>query len=78
MIFHKFNTQDERKVFSGSAFIEMQFCKLPSTTKVEKIVKISSIKHWQDDSLYINDVETFAQEYSQIFHCGIYGNLKME
>lgn len=78
MLFHIFHTQDERKTFGGSAFIEIQFCRLPSATKTAKKVKVSSIHHWQNDSLYIhvNDVEIFAQEYSRIFNCGVYGNLK--
>ena len=37
---------------------------------------VNSIKNWQNDSLYINDEGTFYQEYSNIFTCGIYNNLK--
>lgn len=76
MLFYKFNTQDERRLFGGSMFVEIQFCKLPPSTQIRKIVKVNSIKHWQNDSLYINDIETFAREYSQIFNCGVYNNLK--
>lgn len=74
MLFHVFSSQEERRNFGGSAFIEIQFCKMPHKTKTQKLV--SSIQHWQNDSLYINDEDTFYQEYSNVFNCGIYGNLK--
>lgn len=37
-----------------------------------------SIKNWQNDSLYVSfdDLEQFYIEYSHIFNCGVYGNLK--
>ena len=76
MLFHVFSSQEERRTFGGSAFIEVQFCKMPYKTKTKKIVAVNSIKHWQNDSLYINDEDTFYQEYSNIFNCGIYNNLK--
>ena len=76
MLFHVFSSQEERRTFGGSAFIEVQFCKMPYKTKIKKIVAVNSIKNWQNDSLYINDEDTFYQEYSNIFTCGIYNNLK--
>lgn len=76
MLFHVFTSQEERRTFGGSAFIEVQFCKMPYKTKTKKIVAVNSIKNWQNDSLYINDEDTFYQEYSNIFTCGIYNNLK--
>ena len=76
MLFHVFSSQEERRTFGGSAFIEVQFCKMPYKTKTKKIVAVNSIKNWQNDSLYINDEDTFYQEYSNIFTCGIYSNLK--
>lgn len=78
MLFYSFNSKEMRKKCSGSAFIEIQFCKLPAGTKTEDIVAVDRISHWQNDSLYIyidND-SIFYQEYSQIFNCGIYNNLK--
>ena len=76
-MFHFFDSQEERRNFGGSAFIEIQFCKLPSGTTTKKLVAISNIKHWQNDSLYIIDDENaFYQEYSHIFNCGLYNNLK--
>ena len=76
MLFLVFNSQEERRKYGGSAFIEMQFCKLPVGTKTKKIVAVRSINNWQNDSLYIHDVDVFYQEYSQVFNCGIYNNLK--
>ena len=78
MLFHIFNSQETRKKYGGSAFIEMQFCKLPAGTTITNIVAIDRIQHWRNDSLYIyidND-SIFYQEYSRIFDCGIYNNLK--
>lgn len=76
MLFHMFDSQEERRNFGGSAFIEMQFCKLPAGTKISELVSPSSIKHWKNDSLYINDEETFYREYHHIFNCGKYSDLK--
>lgn len=76
MIFHIFNSQEERRAFGGSAFIELQFCKLSPDTKVKKIV--NNIKYWQNDSLYVylDDIDTFDQEYGHILSSGIYNNMK--
>ena len=76
MLFHIFDSQEERRNFGGSGFIEIQFCKLPSGTTTKKLVAVNSINHWQNDSLYIDDENAFYQEYSQFFNCGIYNNLK--
>lgn len=76
MLFHIFNSQEERRNFGGSAFIEIQYCKLPFETKIEKLVAVNSINNWHNDSLYINDENIFYQEYSHIFNCGTYNNLK--
>lgn len=76
MLFHVFGSQEERRNFGGSAFIEIQFCKMPDKTETKKLVAVSSIENWQNDSLYISDEDIFYQEYSNIFTCGIYNNLK--
>lgn len=76
MLFHTFNSQDERREFGGSAFIEIQYCKLPADTKLKKIVASKSINNWQNDSLYVNNEELFYEEYSSIFDRGVYNNLK--
>ena len=78
MIFHSFSSQDERRSFGGSAFIELQFCKLPLGTGLKKIVSVRAITHWKDDSLYIHadDIDLFYQNYNSVFDCGTHNNLK--
>lgn len=76
MLFHTFNSQEERSNFGGSSFIEVQFCKLPIGTKVKKIVSAESIRNWQNDSLYISDENLFYKEYRHIFDYGVYNNLQ--
>ena len=65
MLFHKFDSQEERRDYGGSAFLEMQFCTL---------VAVDSIVNWLNDSLYISDENLFYEEYSRIFDCGVYNN----
>ncbi len=76
VLFHTFHSQKERKNYGDSSFIEIQFCKLPPDTPIKRIVAAESINHWQDDSLYINDEDTFFSEYRNIFSCGTYNNLE--
>lgn len=75
MLFYVFNSQEERRNFGGSAFIEIQFCELPVGTREKKLLAVSSIKHWKNNSLYIylEDIDSFYQEYNPIFDCDIYG-----
>lgn len=76
MLFLTFHSQEERREYGGSAFIEMQFCKLPAGIGIKDIVAVGNINDWQNDSLYIYDDNIFYQEYSHIFDCGIYNNLQ--
>lgn len=78
MRFYAFHSQTERKEFGGSAFVEFQFCKMPSNTNIKTIVSVSSIHSWQDDSLYIyiDDMEDFYKEYANIFYGGTYNNMQ--
>lgn len=76
MLFHIFSSQEERRGFGGSAFVEIQFCKLPHGTAAEQLVAVDRINPWQDDSLYINDESVFYREYSSIFDGGICNHLK--
>ena len=76
MLFHIFDSQEKRRDYGSSAFIEMQFCKLPAETKLKSIVSTDGIQNRQHDSLYIDDYNAFYQEYSRIFTCGTYNNLK--
>ncbi len=78
MLFYSFTSQEERNKFGGSYFIELQYCKLAQGTEIEKIVSVSSIEYWKNDSLYIygDDDNTFASCYGKIFTGGIYNNKK--
>lgn len=76
LLFLTFHSQEERREYGGSAFIEMQFCKLPVETGIKDIVAVRNINNWQNDSLYIYDDNVFYKEYSPIFNGGIYNNLK--
>ncbi|MBR6951437.1 MAG: hypothetical protein IKH56_06870 [Oscillospiraceae bacterium] len=78
IIFRRFSSNEERRAYGGSAFVELQFCNLPSGTRLKKIVSIRAINHWKDDSIYIHvdDMDLFYQNYSHVFDCGTYNNLK--
>ena len=78
MLFYKFSSQRERKQFGGSYFIEIQYCRLPRGTEIERIVSVDAVRDWMDDSLYIygDDDNEFLSHYGQIFTDGIYNNRK--
>lgn len=78
MLLHTFKTQEERKRYGGSAFLEIQFCDMPPRTSVKRLVDARHVRNWKDDSLYIclDDAEAFGQAYSRIFDCGTYNNGK--
>lgn len=68
MLFHVFNSQEERRAYGGSAFIEIQFCKLPTGRKVNDHIALRSINHWQNDSLFVDDENLFYREYGRVFN----------
>ncbi len=78
MLFHSFNSPEERRAFGGSAFMEIQFCDMPLQAPLKRIVSLNHIRHWRNDSLYVHadDMEIFYQEYSRIFDSGVFSNLK--
>ncbi len=47
MLFLTFHSQEERREYGGSAFIEMQFCKLPAGTGIKDIVAVGNINDWE-------------------------------
>lgn len=74
MLFHVFNYQEERRAYGGSAFIEIQFCKLSDKQKEIECTAQNGIRHWQNDSLYVDDEYLFYNEYHCIFdNLDIYG-----
>lgn len=78
MLFHTFKSQEERRQYGGSAFIEIQFCNMPVQAAIKELVAVNSIQDWKNDSLYvyIEDDSLFFREYSGIFDCGTYNNMK--
>lgn len=78
MLFHTFSSQEARRAFGGSDFLEIQFCRMPRETKAERLTAVDSIRHWQNDSLYVSgdDDNAFLQEYGGILTGGIYNNLE--
>lgn len=76
MLFYTFNSRMEREKRGGSAFLELQFCKLPVRSNLETLVAVEHINHWQIDSLYVEDARLFVREYSSVFDCGVYNNLQ--
>ena len=76
MLFHTFASQDERRKFGGSCFLELQLCRLTRGAKFEEIVSVDAIEHWKDDSLYIHgdDMSEFYIQYGNIFRDGYYKN----
>ncbi len=75
-MFYTFNSQKERRSFGGSCFLEFQFCRLPNGTDIKEILSVDNIRHWFDDSLYVQDDDAFYKEYSSIFDCGTYCNME--
>ena len=79
-MFYTFSSQEERKYFGGSCFIEITFCKLSSKTCLKELVSVRSSgkSMYQNDSLYVNikDMDEFLDIYGDIFNCGTYNNLK--
>lgn len=77
-MFNTFKNKEERCKFGGTSFIELQYCRLNTNTKLKKIVAVNSIHHWKEDSLYVRaaDINEFRDNYSNIFNIGTYNNMK--
>ena len=72
-MFLRFASQDDRKKYGGSCFIEMQFCFLPASASSKRI--LNSHDYWRDDSLYIHGDSPFYTEYKDVFGKGLYHNM---
>lgn len=75
-MFLSFESQEARRDFGSSAFIELEYCKLKPGTKIRKILALRSIPNWQNEGLYVyvDDIECFYSNYAKIFGNGILGN----
>ncbi|NLT39503.1 MAG: hypothetical protein GXX89_03455 [Clostridiales bacterium] len=76
-MFHRFADENERRLYGGSDFIELQYCRLKEGTPVQTIVSVSTVVHWQDDSIYVHgeDLPVFLSNYGEIFANGLYNNM---
>ena len=75
-LFLTFNSQEERRRYGGSAFLEFQYCRLPAEAGTREKTSIFFLEHWRNDSLYVRDDDVFLREYGNIFDCGVYNNGK--
>lgn len=77
-IFYSFESKEERRAIGGSAFIELQYCKLKPNATIRKILSLRSIHYWQNDSLYVylDDIDIFFSSYADIFGNGVWENTK--
>ena len=76
MLLLTFPSQEERRKIGGSAFLEIQFCRMPKETPIKEIVAVENIKSWQNDSLYVHEIADFISIYGKYFDDGIFKNLK--
>lgn len=76
MLFHTFVSQEERRAFGGSDFLELQKCRLPAGTSQKELCSACMLTHWRLDSLYISGEEAvaFLALYGEIFGEGFYAN----
>ncbi len=77
-MFLKFKSDEERINYGGSYFIEIQYCKYPEETPLEKLVSVDLINNFNVSSLYIygDDDNEFFNQYKDIFNDGVYSNLE--
>lgn len=68
----KFIYNNERE---GSCYLEFQFCETDKPMKNGK-VRCDNIKHWSDDSLYMDwdDFNWFYKLYGNVFGCAVFPN----
>ena len=69
----RFTSQDDRRKYGGSCFIEIQFCFLPAGTSSKTI--LNDHAYWRDDSLYVHGDSPFYSEYKDVFGNGVHPNM---
>ncbi len=75
-LFLHFDSNEERRKYGGSAFIELQYFRMHERTLKSKLVDVDKIVNWRNDSLYVYDCTAFLRAYSDIFCDGLYNNGK--
>ncbi len=75
-MFLKFESNEQRRAYGGSCFIEIQHCKMPPNAEPSKVVSVDELHHWELSSLYIfdDDMGRFYDEYKDILGEGLYNN----
>ncbi len=76
-MFLKFKSNDERRSYGGSDFLEFQYCTLPKSYSEKRIVN-ADIVFWKESSLYVfgNDFDVFYRDYDEVIGKGLYCNLQ--
>jgi len=78
-MFLKFKTKEDRKSLytDSTAFIELQYCKMPKNSKIRKMLSLKHAKYCEIDSLYIHfdDFDLFLDNYAEILNNTTYNNL---
>ncbi len=77
-MFLKFEKKEDRQAYGGTAFVELQYCKLPVDASNKEIVAVDAIKNWDATSLYIysDEMNAFYSEYKDVLGDGLYHNMK--
>lgn len=70
MLFYRFASQGERRRFGGSCFAEFAFCK--DRGPLPELLDVMSLPHWQNDSLYVQDLDRLWIDYRDILGEGWY------
>lgn len=70
-MFLRFRTQTERREYGGTDFVELQFCKIQDHTSTAELLEEDRLEFWKEDSLYVEDYETFRTVYGPIFSEGL-------
>lgn len=76
IMFHVFESQEARRAYGGSAFLEWQYCRMKPGTSLKRIVSMGAVRYLEPDSLYVHveDLETFTAEYGSLICGGVYNN----
>jgi len=72
-MFLQFQSQEERRKYGGSCFIELQFCRAAEDAPVSELFR--HYDHWQNDSLYVQGDSPLYTVYGEVFGNGLHPNM---
>lgn len=77
-LFLQFENNEARRTYGGSAFIELQCCRL-DTDVISDCVNIDNITHWHTDSLYVyfDRHKEFLNNYAELFGMTVHNDCTM-